>query len=101
VFDWYQGKISSRRLLVLIQHLPESSAFKTAYRDGDWSLQSTLTTGMWNEIKAMRGDLWAFLGHEHLSFHPVLPPSALQQQEEKRAQVRAAHDGIMAQLRGC
>lgn len=85
---------------MLLEHLPERSAFKTACRDGDWPLLEQLVTGVMNETKAERGDLWAFLGHETLPFKPVLSPSAQQAKAEKQAQMRAAHDHIIGQLRG-
>ena len=92
--------MSDRRLLVLIKHLPEDSAFKLAFRGYDWPLEAKLATGAWNEIKAMRGDLWALIGNERLPFQPILSPSDQKAQEDKLAQTRAAHDDIMAQLRG-
>jgi hypothetical protein len=91
--------MSSRRLLILIKHLPEDSAFKVAYRD-DWPLRDHLTTGVWNEIKAMRGDLWAFLGQERLTFKPVLPPSSERERAQNQAESRKAHDDVIAQLKG-
>jgi hypothetical protein len=92
--------MSSRRLLALIKRLPEDGAFKTAFNDYDWPLQAHLASGAWNEIKALRSDIWAFIGREHLSYKPILPPSAEQAQAQKRAEARAAHDDLMAQLRG-
>jgi hypothetical protein len=105
IFDWYQGKLSSRRLLVLLRYLPDDSPFKVAYfRDWpdeyDWPREDHLTTGVWNEIKAMRGDLWAFLGKERLAFRPVLTPSAQREQDKKRQLQRAGHDSIIAQIGG-
>lgn len=99
VHDWHTGKMSSRRLLILLEHLPDDSAFKMALNQ-DWPRTDQLATGMWNEIKAMRGDLWAFLGHEHLPFRPVLSPAAQRDQDTKQARYRAAHDEVIAQLRG-
>ncbi len=87
-------------MLALIRHLPPDSAFKTACSDYDWPLQAHLATGTWNEIKAMRGDLWALIGQSRMTFKPILPPSAERAQEAKRAQIRAAHDDVIAQLRG-
>lgn len=85
---------------MLLRGLPENSSFKTAMRGGDWTLQELLETGTLNEIKAMRGDLWALIGHERLAFNPILPPSAARARDEKRALVRAVHDELIAQLRG-
>jgi hypothetical protein len=91
--------MSSRRLLILIRHLPDDSAFKLAFFD-DWPRKDYLTTGVWNEIKAMRGDLYAILDKSHMSFRPVLPPSAQREQDEKRNLMRAGHDSIIAQIGG-
>ena len=100
IFDWHQGKMSSRRLLILLEHLPEDSAFKTAYRDGDWPLQSQLATGALNELKAMRSDLYALIGKDHFPFKPILSPGAQQAMAAKTAEIRRSHDDVMAQLRG-
>jgi hypothetical protein len=96
IFDWYTGKMSSRRLLVLIERLPESGAFKTALRDGDWTLQEILLTAVYNQIHAMRGDGYG----EGFTFHPILSPSMERAKQEKRSVVREAHDSVIAQLRG-
>jgi hypothetical protein len=85
---------------VLIRHLPRDSAFKLAASDYDWPLEAHLATGAWNEIKAMRGDLWALIGGDRLPFKPVLAPSTERKQQAKREVVRAMHDETMAQLRG-
>lgn len=53
-----------------------------------------------NEIKAMRGDLWALIGHEQMAYKPILPPSSQRLEEAKRAETRAVHDQIVAQMRG-
>lgn len=86
--------------MALIKHLPPESAFKKAFADYDWPLLEQLVTGMWNETKAMRGDLYALIAKETWSYKPILPPSAERQQAEKRAKARSAHDDTMAQLRG-
>ena len=85
---------------MLIKNLPRDSAFQIAASGFDWPLEAHLAAGAWNEIQAMRGDLWALIGHERMSFKPVLPPSAERAQTEKRSQIRAAHDEVMAQLHG-
>jgi hypothetical protein len=96
IFDWYQGKMSSRRLLVLIERLPEKGAFKTAIRDGEWTLQEQLLTAVFNQIHAMRGDAYG----EGFLFRPILSPSMQRQKDDELAAARAAHDDVIAQLRG-
>jgi len=90
--------MSSRRLLVLLKHLPDDSAFKRAI--SDWPLQAQLSVGTWNEIKAMRGDLWAFLGHERMPFKPILSPAAIKQRREEVKRSRDLHDSIISRLKG-
>lgn len=92
--------MSSRRLLALIRNLPADSAFKTAAVDYDWPLQAQLTTAVVNEVKALRGDMWAMIGHESLAFKPILPPSAERAKAEERALIRSVHDQTIAQMRG-
>lgn len=92
--------MSSRRLLVLVTKLPETSAFKTAAREHDWPLQAQLQTATVNEIKALRGDMWALIGHESMAFKPILSPAAEHAKAAERAHTRAVHDDINAQLRG-
>lgn len=117
IFDWYRGKVSDRRMLVLLKKLPEDSAFKTAFRKGwplpqttrmtaeawdefvafldwDWPLRDELIGGLWNEVKALR--TLAF----HDPYKPILSPSAQRERDAKRQTMRAAHDDVMAQLRG-
>jgi hypothetical protein len=86
-------------MLLLIRNLPSDSAFQAAYRD-DWALQEQLSTGILNEIKAMRGDLWALIGHQHLPFKPVLPPGSERAQAARTRIVRTAHDELVKMMRG-
>lgn len=86
--------MSSRRLLVLVKNLPEESAFKTSFNGGDWPIVAQLVTGLWNEVKAARSEAF------HVPFRPVLSPSAQREKAAKVAVIRAAHDDVMAQLRG-
>ncbi|WP_136244764.1 hypothetical protein [Mycobacterium intracellulare] len=94
IFDWYQGRISDRRMLALIKHLPEDSAFKTAARD-DWPLEDHLAAATVNSINALRADM--FPG---TAYKPILAPSVARHKEAQRAQVRAAHDELITQMRG-
>lgn len=57
---------------------------------GDWHLLAAIA----NELKALRSDL------SQVQFKPILPPSAVREQEQKQALVRTVHDDIHAQLRG-
>ncbi len=41
-------RLSSRRLLVLVQHLPDKSSTKTGVRGGDWDLDRHIAAGIYN-----------------------------------------------------
>lgn len=99
IFDWYQGKISNRRMLLLIRKLPVDSAFKTALR-GDWNIDQYLSAATVNELRAMRADLWMIHRKAALAYEWVESPRVQQQREKERAKVRAAHDHIGGMLRG-
>lgn len=87
-------------MTILIEKLPEDSPFKLAWNSRDWPQTVEASVGVWNEIKAMRGDLWALIGNEQLPFSPVLRPSEQQVEGQKLDGMRAGHDTITAQIRG-
>lgn len=55
IADWHQGRMSSRRLLVLLEHgLPDESAFKTALRGGRQSRGQRVLEEQLNEQMRLR-----------------------------------------------
>ena len=55
IADWHQGRMSSRRLLVLLEHgLPDESAFKTALRGGRMSRGQRVLEEQLNEQIRLR-----------------------------------------------
>lgn len=79
-------------MLNRISQLSEDSAFK---RVGDWPLLAHLTAQVVNAVNALRADLVP-----GTPYRPILPPAAQRAIEQDRARSRAAHDDIVAQLRG-
>jgi len=67
IYDWHRGtrdqygalKLSSRRLLVLLEELPEASRYKTARRDGQWPEWMQILKGLHNETALHRASLYA------------------------------------------
>jgi hypothetical protein len=92
--------MSSRRLLLLIERLPEDGAFKTAWRDGNWTLDRIIAKETLNDLRAFRADIRAMIAQERMPFEPILSPAEEVEGEEGRQLSRDLHDGIMAQLRG-
>jgi hypothetical protein len=96
IHDWHRGtrdeygvlKLSSRRLLVLLEFLPEESAFKTAAeRDGGWTLHQLIASETHNELARLRASYHAVHGGEEAVYEPheFLDPS-IDRLREKAAQ---------------
>jgi len=97
--------MSSRRLLILLRYLPNTSPFKVAYfadfpEEYDWPLEQQLSAWTLNAINAFRSDVWTLSGQGGLTYQAVLSPSAQREQDEKCQQMREGHDSIIAQIGG-
>lgn len=92
-----QRILSSRRLLAVLKHLPDDSAFRLAYRE-DWSEDKYITVGILNELRIMRSDNSVLAGGDPLE--PVLVKSPAQQLADQfdSEQKQAIRGGINAQL---
>lgn len=57
VRDWFTEKMDSRRLLALLDGLPDESSFKTwAVRGGDWTAEQYVQARLVNEVALSRAD---------------------------------------------
>jgi len=99
IFDWHQGKMSSRRLLVLCEALPPDSRFQTALRDGDWSDDQYVQAAMVNEVRLLRVDQAALQGQK-MDATLLESPAQREGNEEEAAKNLAIRTGILAQLHG-
>jgi hypothetical protein len=55
--DWYRGDMDSRRLLTLLDGLPNDSSFKLwAVRGGDWTEAEYVQARLVNEVALSRAD---------------------------------------------
>lgn len=102
VFDWYQGRMSSRRLLTLIRFLEADSDSNLAreWRDGDWSDREYLMAASVNEMRRLRADQAAIHAQHELPVDLVKSPA---QQIEHEGHVQKHHDvreHLMSQLMG-
>jgi hypothetical protein len=102
VFDWHQGRMSSRRLITLIGVLendPDSSLARE-WRDGDWSDREYLMAASVNELRRLRADQAAIHAQHEMDVDLVKSPS---QQGEHEKFVQKHHDvraHLMSQLKG-
>jgi hypothetical protein len=79
IHDWHAGtqdargwlRLSSRRLLALLEFLPETSAFKTAAeRDGGWTVHQLIASETHNELARLRASYYAIHGGEDAVYEP-------------------------------
>jgi hypothetical protein len=83
--------MSSRRLLVLVQALPEDSTFARAVREGDWSTEQYLRAATVNELRSLRVDQASLQGQK-MDMAFVESPSQVADREEdseEKQQIRA------------
>lgn len=93
--DWFDGHMDSRRLLNLLDGLPDESLFKTwAVRGGDWNESQYVQARLVNEVALSRAD--------GKGYTPSMLKSPTQLADEETAdQYRAQrHSDTLRQLRG-
>jgi hypothetical protein len=91
--------LSSRRLLVLLEHLPEDGAFKTATRGGRWSLAQQIAAEGVNEQYRMRASYHAAHSTDDndVRFDPTDYEFVDPVIAQARAEAEAAESAISAQ----
>jgi hypothetical protein len=98
IHDWHTRRLnedglpvlSSRRLLILLDRLPDDSEFKKFCRGGDWSEAQYLVAGQLNELRLLRTDQAAISGRE-MSTNLVESPAqieARQAEQDRQARLR-------------
>lgn len=90
-------RLSSRRLLLLLDELPETSAYKTMLRDGQWPLWQRMLKTLTNETSLHRAGLYA--GGD-ASYEPMVYVDPIEQREraEEAQAVQEFHAEAEAQL---
>lgn len=53
--EWWRGEMSSAELLDILEFLPDTSAYQTARRGGDWSTEQYLQARLIKEVAYSRG----------------------------------------------
>ncbi|GAS92691.1 hypothetical protein [Mycolicibacterium brisbanense] len=99
IADWHQGtrdehgrlKLSSRRLLEVLEFLKPDTAFKTwAERHGDWSTERKMQQTIANEISRLRSTIQARYGGT--PYEPMLwisPSERVEQQTQNEVSLEA------------
>lgn len=96
--DWHRGEMSSRRLLVLVDALPDDSRFCTERRDGDWSAKEYLDAAIVNELRLLRADQAAIHTENKMDVNLVESPGQVQKEEELHEKAQAVRSRIMSEL---
>lgn len=79
-------RLSSRRLLALLDELPDLSGYKTALRDGGWPSWMLMLKQLTNEATLHRASLYAGGDNEYSVKVFVDPIEAREQKEQKEAE---------------
>lgn len=95
IHDWFTGDLSSRRLLNLLDGLPDESMFKTwVVRGGDWCEDQYVQARLVNETALARADGKGYM--------PNLLKSPFELADDEAADTyrRNRHDETLKMLRG-
>lgn len=85
--DWHTGKISSRKVLALLDNLSESSSYKTAYeRAGNWPVWQQMLKQAANEVTLHRASLYSGGENEYAPMVFLDPVEFAQRNAEEEAE---------------
>ena len=54
IAEWHSGEMSSYELLELVEHLPETGAYKAALRRGGYTVDQAMIAELFNETARFR-----------------------------------------------
>lgn len=92
--------LSSRRLLVLAEHLPDNSAFKIAVNCTGWSVSQHIAATTANDLMDMHVISHVAHGGEWYETTHFRPPLVIAMEEADEEFLDDARDDLMAQLDG-
>ena len=101
VFDWHQGRMSSRRLLLLIDALTadEDSMLSRERRDGDWSEKQYIAARQANETMLLRADQAALHAGKRMDVSLLQSPAQREEEDKLREKRDTARNNILSQLK--
>jgi len=95
VRDWFSGVMDSRRLISLLDGLPDESSFKTwAIRGGDWTDDQYVAARLVNEVALSRAD-----GKGYMPSMLKSPMQIVVENSEDEYRSKRHHDALR-ELRG-
>lgn len=111
IADWHQGtrdpqgrlKLSSRRLLMILKWLPDTSQFKTwALRNGDWTPEQKTSAKVHNLIGKLTASYLAAHGvqGEDALYYPIESPLELEQRIKDQTDPEDVEQDLITSLFG-
>lgn len=86
IFDWHRQSMSSRKLLVLLQHAREEDAFKTAMRGGEWPEWQLMLKEIHKEVAVGRASRYVGGDHEYVPKVFLSPTERVEHFETEQAE---------------
>lgn len=100
IAEWWRGEVTSRRVLVLLDQLSESSGYKREYeRDGNWPLWQQMLKDLHNETALHRAGLYA--GGDN-SYEPMMyvDPAEMRKRIAEAQELAEFHEQAESELYG-
>jgi hypothetical protein len=96
VGDWWRGTLSSRRLILLVKHLPDESATKRAMADDPWPASLHMLVSLFNELRVYRMEFIKANGSD--AKLPLIPRPSEMSVSQEREQSRNVHDALLSMM---
>ncbi|OQZ97056.1 hypothetical protein BST10_10070 [Mycolicibacter algericus DSM 45454] len=103
IADWHQGRMSSRKLLVLLEHSSENGPYRRAVSGGDWPTWMQMLKEIHKEAALSRASRYAGTRYEYQPQVFVSPVERAEQEAADAAddQFQAdAYAKVLAQITG-
>lgn len=100
VLEWWRDEMSSREFMVLVNQLPDKSAFGKARREGDWTEDQYIQADQNNELRRLRYQQASLVGAKMRKPDLLLSPRQRVEKDQDRQFSRDLHDMLVAQMSG-
>lgn len=104
IADWHKGRrdkhgdlvLGSYELLEILEHMPDTGAFKTATRGGRQTRAERVLEELFNEIARLRASFHAVNGGEDAVYEPFILADPIDELEQEREGADAERDRARA-----
>lgn len=98
IAEWWRGEMSSRRLALFLDHLPETSATMMAAHETEWPQANYLLAYIGDQLAYGRAEFVQANGGQLTP--QALPRPGDQSVEERREEQRTVHDMLVDMMGG-